>query len=115
GYGRVADLAHRMANLLDRLRQGRKAPTGELVQLLFRCPDLLGKKIALAVIGRDGPADVSGLGAALAAAPKRLGWGGGGGGGGEGGGGEGGEQKQGPPGSRRRSLRRHPGSRPDGW
>src|SRR5256714_13858636 len=36
GYGRVADLAHRMENLLDQLRRGAKPPTDETLQVLVR-------------------------------------------------------------------------------
>src|SRR6266478_2544279 len=39
GYGRVADLAHRMENLLDHLRRSGRAPADEIVQLLFRATD----------------------------------------------------------------------------
>ncbi|MGE5742899.1 MAG: Hpt domain-containing protein, partial [Gemmatimonadota bacterium] len=49
GYARVADLAHRMENLLDRLRKGVAAPSGDMLQLLFRGIDLLEKSIGLAV------------------------------------------------------------------
>ena len=73
GYARVADLAHRMENLLDKLRRGAKPPTGELLQLLFRATDLLEKTIDLASTGREGEADVTGLGAELDAAAKRAG------------------------------------------
>lgn len=73
GYARVADLAHRMENLLDRLRKGSAAPGGDMLQLLFRATDLLEKSIGLAVTGREADADVSGLGVELDAAAKRLG------------------------------------------
>ena len=73
GYARVADLAHRMENLLDRLRRGTKPPTADLLQLLFRATDLLEKTIDLAVTGREKQADVTGLGAELDAAAKRAG------------------------------------------
>jgi two-component system chemotaxis sensor kinase CheA len=73
GYARVADLAHRMENLLDRLRKGATAPGGDMLQLLFRATDLLEKSIGLAVAGREGTTDVSGLGDELDAAAKRLG------------------------------------------
>jgi two-component system chemotaxis sensor kinase CheA len=73
GYARVADLAHRMENLLDRLRRGGKPPTGDLLQLLFRATDLLEKTIDLAATGRERDMDVSGLGAELDAAAKRAG------------------------------------------
>ena len=53
GYGRVADLAHRMENLLDHLRRSGKSPTDDTVQLLFRATDLLEKAVGLAVAGRE--------------------------------------------------------------
>ena len=53
GYGRVADLAHRMENLLDQLRRGGQPPADEILQLLFRATDALEKAVSLAVAGRD--------------------------------------------------------------
>jgi two-component system chemotaxis sensor kinase CheA len=53
GYGRVADLAHRMENLLDQLRRGGQQPGDDILQLLFRATDALEKSVALAVAGRD--------------------------------------------------------------
>ena len=41
GYTGVADLAHRMENLLDGLRQGRVAAGSGVFQLLFRSVDAL--------------------------------------------------------------------------
>ena len=73
GYARVADLAHRMENLLDRLRRSGKPPTGDLLQLLFRATDLLERTIDLAATGRERDMDVSGLGTELDAAAKRAG------------------------------------------
>jgi two-component system chemotaxis sensor kinase CheA len=72
GYARVADLAHRMENLLDRLRHGNKPPTADVLQLLFRSTDLLEKTIDLAVAGRERQADVSGLVGELDVAAKRV-------------------------------------------
>lgn len=72
GYARVADLAHRMENLLDRLRKTRVAPGGDLLQLLFRATDLLERAIGLAVQGREREIDVASLGAELDAAAKRA-------------------------------------------
>ena len=72
GYARVADLAHRMENLLDRLRKGAAAPSGDMLQLFFRAIDLLEKSIGLAVAGRESDADVAGLGAELDAAAHRA-------------------------------------------
>ncbi|HEY3221828.1 MAG TPA: chemotaxis protein CheA [Gemmatimonadales bacterium] len=61
GYGRVADLAHRMENLLDHLRRGGKPPTDETLQLLFRATDALEKAVGLAVTGREREADLTGV------------------------------------------------------
>jgi two-component system, chemotaxis family, sensor kinase CheA len=59
GYGRVADLAHRMENLLDHLRRSGRAPADEIIQLLFRATDALEKAVGLAVAGRERDADLS--------------------------------------------------------
>jgi len=59
GYGRVADLAHRMENLLDHLRRSGRAPADEIIQLLFRATDALEKAVGLAVAGREREADLS--------------------------------------------------------
>jgi two-component system, chemotaxis family, sensor kinase CheA len=59
GYGRVADLAHRMENLLDHLRRSSRAPADEIIQLLFRATDALEKAVGLAVAGREGEADLA--------------------------------------------------------
>ena len=59
GYGRVADLSHRLENLLDHLRRGGKAPTDEILQLLFRATDALEKAAGLAVAGREREADLA--------------------------------------------------------
>ncbi|MGH7612830.1 MAG: chemotaxis protein CheA [Gemmatimonadales bacterium] len=75
GYARVADLAHRMENLLDRMRKSSGAPSRDVLQLLFRATDLLEKTIELAATGREREADVAGLGTALDAAAKRVGGG----------------------------------------
>jgi len=72
GYARVADLAHRMENLLDLLRRGGKAPSDQVLQLLFRATDQLEKTIDLAVAGKERDADVSALGGELDAVAGRL-------------------------------------------
>ena len=61
GYGRVADLAHRMENLLDQLRRGGQQPGDAILQLLFRATDALEKSVALAVAGRDRELDFGAL------------------------------------------------------
>src|ERR1051326_4833848 len=59
GYGRVADLAHRIENLLDQLRRGGKLPVADTIQLLFRARDTLEQAVELAVAGREREADLS--------------------------------------------------------
>jgi len=80
GYARVADLAHRMENLLDHLRRGGRPPTDDTLQLLFRATDALEKAVGLAVAGREREADLAAVVADLdrvaaqiapRAAPKR--------------------------------------------
>src|SRR6267378_4497334 len=61
GYARVADLAHRMENLLDHLRRGGRAPAEDIIQLLFRGTDALEKAVELAVQGREREADVTAI------------------------------------------------------
>jgi two-component system, chemotaxis family, sensor kinase CheA len=61
GYGRVADLAHRMENLLDQLRRGAKPPSDATLQLLFRATDALEKAVGLAVAGREREADLAAI------------------------------------------------------
>jgi len=65
GYARVADLAHRMENLLDHLRRGGQPPADETIQLLFRATDALEKAVDLAVAGRERDADVTAVAADL--------------------------------------------------
>lgn len=72
GYARVADLAHRMENLLDHLRRGGQPPADETLQLLFRATDALEKAVDLAVAGRERDADVAGVAADLDSAMARL-------------------------------------------
>jgi len=57
GYGPVADLAHRMENLLDRLRRDTTPPDASVLQLLFRATDALEHAVGLAVTGRGADAD----------------------------------------------------------
>ena len=54
GYTGVAELAHRMENLLDGLRQGRVGARPETFQLLFRGVDALGGAVEDAAAGRRG-------------------------------------------------------------
>jgi two-component system chemotaxis sensor kinase CheA len=57
GYTAVAELAHRMENLLDALRQGRVAPEGGIFELLFRGVDALAHQVEAAAAGRDADPD----------------------------------------------------------
>ena len=59
GYTGVADLAHRMENLLDALRQGRVRARAETFQLLFRGIDALGHAVESAAAGRGDAEDRS--------------------------------------------------------
>src|SRR5690349_21544866 len=72
GYARVAELSHRMENLLDLLRRGGRSPSDDLLQLLFRATDALERAIDLSVAGRDREADVAAIAAELDAAAQRL-------------------------------------------
>lgn len=65
GYARVADLAHRMENLLDRLRSASQPASDEILQLLFRATDALEKAIDLSVAGREREAEVATIGQEL--------------------------------------------------
>src|SRR5881409_1434584 len=56
GYSGVAELAHRMENLLDALRQGRVAPEG-IFELLFRGVDALARRVEAAAAGRESTPD----------------------------------------------------------
>lgn len=58
GYRAVADLAHEMEDLLDRVRQGRMTPDAVLVDTLFAACDALEVSIALAVEEGDDDAGV---------------------------------------------------------
>ncbi|HXF94558.1 MAG TPA: Hpt domain-containing protein, partial [Gemmatimonadales bacterium] len=73
GYARVADLAHRMENLLDRLRKTGAVPGDDVLQLLFRATDALEQGVNLSVAGRERQAEVAALGAELDRAAERVG------------------------------------------
>ena len=64
GYRVVADLAHEMENLMERVRQGRAAAGPELVDLLFAATDALERAVELAV--EEGDAQQPGIDALLA-------------------------------------------------
>jgi two-component system chemotaxis sensor kinase CheA len=57
GYTAVAELAHRMENLLDALRQGRVAAEGGIFELLFRGVDALAHHVESAAAGREPKSD----------------------------------------------------------
>jgi len=52
GYNAVAELSHELETLLDRVRRGELAVNPELMDLLFRCADVLESAIEGAVAGR---------------------------------------------------------------
>ena len=72
GYARVADLAHRMENLLDHLRRGGQPPADDTLQLLFRATDALEKAVDLAVAGREREADTAAVAVDLDKAMARF-------------------------------------------
>src|SRR5918999_5349870 len=53
GYAGVADLAHRMENLLDALRQGRVPAGAGVFQLMFRSVDALARAVESAASGTE--------------------------------------------------------------
>jgi len=59
GYAGVADLAHRLENLLDGLRGGRVAAGPAVFQLLFRSVDALGAGVDAAAASGDMAADAA--------------------------------------------------------
>jgi two-component system chemotaxis sensor kinase CheA len=59
GYRAVADLAHEMEDVLDRVRLGRMTPTAELVDVLFAACDALEHSIEAAVEEGDDEAAVA--------------------------------------------------------
>ena len=61
GYAAVAQLAHRMENLLDRLRQGQLQAGSAIFELLFRSIDALGKTVEAAAAGQEETGDHSAL------------------------------------------------------
>ncbi len=65
GYGPVADLAHRMENLLDLLRRANRPVTEATLELLFRSADALDDAIERSVAGRHGEVEVGELLAAV--------------------------------------------------
>ncbi|HWZ28443.1 MAG TPA: chemotaxis protein CheA [Gemmatimonadales bacterium] len=72
GYSVVAELAHRMENLLDALRRGAVRPGDDVLQLLFRSTDALERAVGLAVTGQEREVDTRGLLAELDRAAAKL-------------------------------------------
>ena len=73
GYTVVADLAHRMENLLDALRRGAIRPGDDVLQLLFRSTDALERAVGLAVTGKEPGVDTRGLVVELDRAAAKVG------------------------------------------
>jgi two-component system chemotaxis sensor kinase CheA len=71
GYTGVADLSHRLENLLDGLRRTGQSPDAATLELLFHCADALEALIGGAVAGRELAAE-PGLVAALDQAAARF-------------------------------------------
>jgi two-component system chemotaxis sensor kinase CheA len=80
GYAIVAELAHELETVLDRVRRGDLAIDAAIMDLLFRAIDVLEKAVEVAVAGRDGEIIATELVATLhafgASAPRRSsgGW-----------------------------------------
>lgn len=61
GLERLARLTHVMEEVLDRLRQGRLAVTGRVIDLLLRCLDALRDLKEEAATGQERAVDIEGL------------------------------------------------------
>lgn len=59
GYVAVAELAHELETLLDTLRQGTRAVSGEVTEALFTATDALEVAVGLSVAGRHAEIDVA--------------------------------------------------------
>ncbi len=59
GFTGVAELAHRMENLLDALRHGLVTVDAGTFQLLFQAVDALGRAVEDAAAGREGVSDAA--------------------------------------------------------
>jgi len=69
GFPRIAEFAHGLEDLLDRLRDGDVAVDGDLISLLLRAVDVLRALLAGAAAGQDSlPADFEATQAMLVAA-----------------------------------------------
>ncbi len=61
GYAVVANIAHRVENLLDLLRQRRKAVPADTLDLLFQSADALEQAVERSVVGEEDAVDAAGL------------------------------------------------------
>lgn len=61
GYTVVANIAHRVENLLDLLRQRRKAVPADTLDLLFQSADALEQAVERSVVGEEDTVDVAEL------------------------------------------------------
>jgi len=61
GYAPVADLAHRVENLLDGVRRNERAANAAMLDLLFRAADALERAISESVAGGDPAPGVAAL------------------------------------------------------
>lgn len=59
GYDKIADLSHKMENLLDKIRQGTISLSTDIVDILFECIDLLEAMVESITEGQDAEADTS--------------------------------------------------------
>ena len=71
GYVRVAELAHRMENLLERLRKAATPPSDTVLQLLFRATDVLEQAVNRSVSGREREVEVAAIAEELDRASER--------------------------------------------
>jgi two-component system chemotaxis sensor kinase CheA len=80
GYAIVAELAHELETVLDRVRRGDLAIDTEVMDVLFRSADVLEHAVEAAVAGRDGEVIAADLVATLHAlgagerAPQKTMW-----------------------------------------
>lgn len=65
GFATVAELAHELETVLDRVRRGELAIDADVMDVLFRSADALESAVEAAVVGRDGEDDASELVAEL--------------------------------------------------
>src|SRR3569833_1293722 len=62
GYAIVAELAHELETVLDRLRRGALTINGNVMDVLFRSADVLEQAVEAAVVGRGGGGGAAGRG-----------------------------------------------------